>query len=379
MLENIFNVVSFVGAVQGVFLAVILLRKKGNHPATRSLAAYTFIFSVGLLEPYLEQTLHGWGRSAILSFLSISNLLYGPLLYLFVYFLTAENPRFRKQEWYHFLPFAMLFGIDRISSFFGRALLAIDAVQLAAFELLIIQMVTYNVLAIRRLAHHRQRVLTWYANVEIHDLKWLRFFLIWITAIYAMSFTVSHILLLGWPPAADLYLLVQLGITLSIFMMTYRMILQPQVFAPVKGEAIKSDKSEALVPKYVKSGLKQDQADEYLRLLVRCMESDKPYLDPGLTIYSLSEKLGISRNHLTQVINENAGKNFYEYVNEYRVEEVKRRIQDPEYSHLSLAGIGLDAGFKSKSAFNINFKKITGFTPTEWKRRTTAASVEKNV
>jgi AraC-like DNA-binding protein len=62
-------------------------------------------------------------------------------------------------------------------------------------------------------------------------------------------------------------------------------------------------------------------------------------------------------------------KNFYAYVNQYRVEEAKRKITDARLAHLNLTGIALESGFKSKSAFNLNFKKITGYTPTEWRSR----------
>jgi AraC-like DNA-binding protein len=69
-------------------------------------------------------------------------------------------------------------------------------------------------------------------------------------------------------------------------------------------------------------------------------------------------------------------KNFYAYINEYRVEEAKRKIADSRFAHLNLTGIALESGFKSKSAFNINFKKITGQTPTEWRSRSTRVTDE---
>lgn len=369
MLEKVFHLVSFIGAVQGVLLAAIFITKKGNHPATKALAAYTFIFSIGLLEPYLVENLTGWIRTPVLNFLTISNLLYGPLLYLFVFYLTSRQPHFDKLQVFHFFPFFLLTIATISSSLAGVDLLAIDVILFLAFELLIFQILTYNIMSIRRLAKHQQMVVEVYSNLRTGDLKWLKSLLVLITAIYLLSFIISHLLVFGYESARALYLLVQISITFTIYMMTYRLILQPQLFMPRIISPIKRD-GENVLPKYLKSGLKPDQAEEYLQMLTACMQKEKPYLYPNLNIYTLSEKLNISRNHLTQVINEKLAKNFYTYINEHRVEEAKRKLHDPKLSHLNLAGIGFEAGFKSKTSFNINFKKITGLTPTEWKRDT---------
>ena len=66
------------------------------------------------------------------------------------------------------------------------------------------------------------------------------------------------------------------------------------------------------------------------------------------------------------MINEHMGKNFYTLVNDYRIEEVKRRLQDPEYSNLTILAIAYDSGFNSKSSFNTIFKEKTGMPPSEY-------------
>ncbi|MEI6387901.1 MAG: helix-turn-helix domain-containing protein, partial [Spirochaetota bacterium] len=82
----------------------------------------------------------------------------------------------------------------------------------------------------------------------------------------------------------------------------------------------------------------------------------------------LTLALGFQRNRLTQVINDGLGKNFYRYVNEYRVEEVKRKIAVGEAERLSILGVALDSGFNSKSAFNEAFKGIMRCTPSEYRK-----------
>jgi len=110
---------------------------------------------------------------------------------------------------------------------------------------------------------------------------------------------------------------------------------------------------------------------EQLRLRTRLealMETEKSYLEPELALSDLAQRLGTNVSVLSAVVNGSFGKNFNDYVNEYRVEAVKKMLKDPEASHYSLLGIGLECGFNSKSTFNRAFKKITGVAPGDFAR-----------
>ena len=72
-------------------------------------------------------------------------------------------------------------------------------------------------------------------------------------------------------------------------------------------------------------------------------------------------------HHLSRVINEEFGVNFFEFVNQYRIEEVKSMIRNPKFDNYSLLGIAYESGFNTKSAFNRVFKKLTGTTPSNYK------------
>jgi YesN/AraC family two-component response regulator len=163
------------------------------------------------------------------------------------------------------------------------------------------------------------------------------------------------------------------------------MLLQPQLFFLEPFSSNDKIKTESTISeanateKYLRSGLKPEQAERYLQNLLDFMETEKPYCDPDLTLPALSDKLAISRNHLTEIINEKLDKNFFEFVNTYRVEEVKKLLADSSLSYLNLYALGLKAGFKSKTAFNNNFKKITGLTPSKWKQQYTQLTPETEV
>jgi len=101
------------------------------------------------------------------------------------------------------------------------------------------------------------------------------------------------------------------------------------------------------------------------------METNKPFLDGDLTIQDLSAKTGIPRHHITQVLNEKYKRNFFTFVNEYRVKEVIERFSDTKYNHYTILAIALDAGFNSKATFNSFFKSQTGLTPSQYRERKT--------
>ena len=106
----------------------------------------------------------------------------------------------------------------------------------------------------------------------------------------------------------------------------------------------------------------------YHRDLLALMEHEKPYLNQDLTLKLLADKLDLSSGYLSQIINQFEGKNFFDFINSYRVASVKEKIQNPDYAHFNLLGIAFDSGFKSKSTFNLSFKKLTGKTPSGFKK-----------
>ncbi|QNR25521.1 helix-turn-helix domain-containing protein [Croceimicrobium hydrocarbonivorans] len=103
----------------------------------------------------------------------------------------------------------------------------------------------------------------------------------------------------------------------------------------------------------------QQFRDELLKLMVE----EEPYLNPQLTLRSLSSQLQLHPNQLSWLLNESFGKNFNEFVNTYRINTFKQLALDPSNSHISLLGLAYESGFNSKTVFNTSFKKETGLTP----------------
>ena len=98
------------------------------------------------------------------------------------------------------------------------------------------------------------------------------------------------------------------------------------------------------------------------------MQDKKPYQDNELTLFTLAKQLKIHPNHLSQIINQHHNQNFFDYINEQRVIDVKEALLSHKYDNHSLLGIAHEFGFNSKASFNRAFKKFTGMTPSDFKR-----------
>lgn len=168
--------------------------------------------------------------------------------------------------------------------------------------------------------------------------------------------TAKFVIMLPFHETIGFYLIVVLVLTLGGLWL-YRL---PERRVKQKVEDERKYEASTLTPAKVRS---------YSSKLVKLMEKDKRYLESDLSSAKLAESLGISRKHLSQVINQQFNLNFKNFINKYRVEEAKKKLLDPKEQDFVLLKIALDAGFNSKSVFNEAFKKFTGMSPSEYRKK----------
>ncbi|GAB1857913.1 hypothetical protein MHTCC0001_27500 [Flavobacteriaceae bacterium MHTCC 0001] len=87
-----------------------------------------------------------------------------------------------------------------------------------------------------------------------------------------------------------------------------------------------------------------------------------------MSLHTLSKELNLSEGYISQTINRNIDSNFNDYINSLRINDSKTMLQDHQYNNYTIAAIGLEVGFNSKSSFYTAFKKFTGQTPTTYKK-----------
>lgn len=165
----------------------------------------------------------------------------------------------------------------------------------------------------------------------------------------------------------NLWILPYIGFTLLLAMiLRYKMEVMPGT-VPAAPE---QDTHPVLQParQYKKSGLDDEMLDTYEQRIRAFMKQKKIYLEPELSLEDLSDQANIPKHHITQLLNERFHKNFYTFINEYRIEEAVSKLKDPTLD-INLLSLAYDCGFNSKSSFNNYFKKITGVAPSVYRKQ----------
>ncbi len=368
----------YIGISQTLVAGFLIALKKPRMIANQILAAWLLLIGIEMIFVLINETILDLYTIRILPFT------YGPLMLLYARYMTKEKPSFNLRYLWHFAPFfifliASLVFIDKPVMSGTLGFLEFDGF----FSFRIIYAITffvsitaYSVATFMEIRRHQKRLmeLVSYSSGKI-TLQWLMGLSITFYAGYFIMFIFGGVdILVGFMPF-DPYETSFIGLTILAYLFTIFGFHQPSIFEEVVREHDSGSEAIAEDPgqkKYARSGLKKKDIARYIKLLENHMEKDMPYIDRELTIFDLSDQLHIPRHFLSEVINEHLGKNFYTLVNEYRIEEVKKRMVDPSFKHLTILAIAYDAGFNSKSSFNTIFKQKTGMTPSEYLRSLTA-------
>lgn len=368
----------YIGISQTLFAGILIALKKPRILANQVLAAWLLIICVEMIIVLVNETLVELYPIKILPYL------YGPLLLLYAKWMTTEKPQFNPGYLWHFAPFfafliAALIFIDEPVMHGTEGFLVRD--RFVPFRIFygatfFLSITVYSIATFVVIHRHQKRIkeLLSYSSGKV-TLRWLLGLSITFYTGYVLMFIFGGIDILMDFMNFDPYELSFIGLTLLTFLFGVFGFHQPSIFEEVVHYSENNEEKgneESEPRKYLRSGLKQKDVALYIKQLDKHMAESKPYLDRELSIYDLSKQLKIPRHFLSEVINEHLGKNFYNLVNDYRVEEVKRRLEDPEYKQLTILAIAYDSGFNAKSSFNTIFKEKTGITPSEYQKQVTA-------
>lgn len=221
-------------------------------------------------------------------------------------------------------------------------------------HLLLGQAILYWTLSFLLLQRHQRQIKRFSASIERVNLAWVRLIM------YAvLGMTALWILGKNYPLIAEI---VPFGyFALTLFVAYYS--LNQQVIYPISQAQLPEVIEAITVSDKRYARLTEDQVKILQENVHQIVIGEKFYLDPLLNLSLLSEKVGIGTHELSFVLNQGFGKNFYQYINELRVEEAKRLLDSPEFRNKDIASVAIYAGFNSKTTFYTAFKKITGMTP----------------
>jgi len=367
----------YIGFAQALFIALIIVLKRPLKISVVILGLWMLtiaaMFGLNISKAIFYVTEQTWIYS-----LSIS-ITFPTFLYLYSKYVIADQEQFYKKDLLHASPYfltiflILLFRNQESKGFYFdlqhyKQLTWLRDVIGAMF---ILALWVYGMLALRNVLRYKKQIKDLYSyKSDRISLTWLLMVVISFMVVYNVIIVASMLEeVLGISEQIDNIRDVALLIFVYIIgIWGYR---QNQLMTsnkPLIAVNAIADK-DVSSGKYQKSGLKKEQANSYIKKLVNFMDQTDAWKDNEFSVTKLSAQTNIAKHHITQVLNEMLGKNFYVFVNEYRIEHAKKLIKSVEHGKWSFIAIANECGFNSKTAFNNFFKKYTGLTPSEYRHQ----------
>ncbi|MEM7109174.1 MAG: helix-turn-helix domain-containing protein [Bacteroidota bacterium] len=361
---SLIDVITLIGIIQGFLLSFVLFRlNEGNRSANSVLAGILVIASSVLLGRMIIAHDFAMHIFKWISFTDGIIFLFGPLTYLYVRRLIEARKQPFKLSFYHYVP-AVLYALIFI---FLRSRTEDQTIVLYQKGYIYWIFNSFEWVGLVSNFYYLYRsslILRAYKKQEKNLLSYRQDFFQFLS-IYLASVTVCIALwLFSYINAYYLqrffvhinYNTIWFAIPLFIYLVGYFSLKQPELFR-VK---LSVDKVAST------NRLNSFEVQRLKKRLVTIMEDNKLFLQADLTLSDVAGKIESSPNDLSWLLNNIYHLNFYDFVNQYRIEEFTAAVKRGEHHNLTILSMALDAGFKSKSTFNKAFKLYMKTTPREY-------------
>lgn len=365
MSEHLLTGILIFCMMQSILFAILSSTKKKKLVQDKLMGIWLFILAIQtflIVVNMQAQTMHILIDSPLLI-----TLLYGPLLFLYISKLTKIRAKLSIIDFFHFIPFILFLSISFLypvnRNLFTKSLAAVSCLSGIVYCL-----VTYF-----QLRNHKKNIVTKFSNIENINLKWVS------KLVIGLLFIWCGVILLV---VLKRFLYIELSLNwfftivpVFIFYLGYNGISQQVIYPQNRESSIDVSveiqrRQKSYENSYKKSGLQLDSMKTIYDKLVSIMQNDKLYLNPTLSLSELSEAINSPAHNITQTLNEYGRINFYDFVNSFRVDAVKIKMESEDAQKFTLLAIAFDCGFNSKSSFNRIFKSYTGKSPSEYKKNT---------
>jgi len=365
-MDLIFGLSIVCATLFGLLGTYLLVTKKGNAIANRFLGIFFLLWAIDFFDGalmlngyYLEHPNWAlWTESFL--------FLYGPLIYFYTLYVIDENRKFKFNDLIHFVLFCAGF----IAFLKIYHLNPLDFKQeivkgISSFNLPTASFITFLLVY----AHFFFYIFISYRivkktirNFENHYsytiLQWLQKLLLALALILILAILSTVLQFLG----AKFYFIGSLILILLIMgILIGRLILKTLEQQSPMLPALKEKK-------YSTSDLKDSEASDIEAKILDAITKDEIYLDPELSLEQLSERIGIAKRKVSQVINARLGKSFFDLINTHRIDKAKHIFIESKDPKLTVLEVLYAVGFNSKSSFNTQFKARTGLTPSEFQK-----------
>ncbi|HVO72845.1 MAG TPA: helix-turn-helix domain-containing protein [Ignavibacteriaceae bacterium] len=294
------------------------------------------------------------------------SFLWGPTFYLYARSASFTDFKLKLRHLFHFIPFFtaiifLLFSFYPLGYEEKRIMLVKYDFPLYLYGKYIdiflrTQVFVYIILSVLLLYNVKQKIKQRYSSISQTHIGWIEFLVAGFSIAFLLTIPIIIYLYIYGRQSDTFVIFISLPYFIYFNIILFKAWYRSEIFAGVEEGKYKSSK------------LARKEAEGLIEKLKQYVDCKKPYLNSELTLGQLAENLNISPRILSQVINEYFNQNFYDYINRLRVEESKKILLDLSNKKTVLE-ILYDVGFNTKSSYNVAFKRATGLTPTEFKRR----------
>ncbi len=356
-----------VGSFQGVLLFTLLLSDKRVNYASKILGIQCLFIASTFVLPIIveaDNSLFNW----LIGFLVFLPACYGGLTYLYCRTAITGLP-LKRIDLLHFLPLAVCYLINY--DILLPAERALEFVRLPDNALLtkiitktIIfgQIIVYIVLTIKMVRYYQIKAKQTLSSYNPDTFKWLWSLIVFIVSFWTLSIFFNFISRIHTINTLSYFLLV-----LMVYFIAFIQLRNPSIFYVTHLEQELALSSPLEKNKTTERLLDQEMRSNLLTLIEKQVKEQALYRNCELTLTGLAEHVGMSVHHLSETLNQQGGKNFNQFINEYRVAEVCQQLE--QKSDRKLIDLAMDAGFSSKSSFNATFKKLTGKAPSVYRQQ----------
>lgn len=383
--KEFFLLLSF---VQGLLLFFSLFGIDRKNITNRLLAFHSLVWGTMCYYRYtvFQDVDYILEHHYVLKFGSVVFMTFFVFIFLYVKYMCTREKKIKCNDFLHFLPALLVFcfyfrfftltGPEKINIALSHRDIYYSVVARIIDYVAVVQGLFYFYYSIKYIRLYHIRIREDYSNIDRLTLNWLRYMVIIVFSISLLGSIGDQ--LYSFRLISDVYFDFQFFIIGgSLFLVSYYLLTEHELFYSnrPKRDILFQNKTEQNVvflneAKSVDKDLPHLDM-EYCRKVVSkltwAMEKDKLYLNQDLSLNEVAEKIDIPRHHISVVLNKILDKTFFDYINKYRVEEVKKRLQDTSSKNLTLLAIAFDAGFNSKATFNRIFKKYENMTPLEYR------------
>lgn len=381
---NFLNAASLINSFAAIILIVFLLSSETrNRLSNIMLSIYLVVFIQDTSAQFTSVYIYpNWPMLGMVVSETVFLLL--PLLYLFT---KASVYKDFKLTWYslvHLLPMIIVhiafipyyyIPLSQKPDLVWYEILNESPTTKFLYIFLHAQMFIYYFLIFRMLLRYKTILLENYASPKLDNQKWLmQFFILMFSADFIS--TVKNVFRFG--DNETLYVVSEIIVNLAnlviLFWLVIKAFKNPQLFIGINTSTIPVNQLIEGKKENFEEENENTAYPEIINKLENHMKVNEPFMDSSLSVYDLAKQINVPSRELSIAINHHLDKHFFDFVNEYRIKKAMEIFKNTNDDKLTVLEVLYEVGFNSKSSFNTAFKKFTGTTPSEFKRKASSSA-----